>query len=140
MNRNERALLSAVAKKRKAKREKMSDLEIEFLNRWKVLSIHPNIEPTHDFRFHDKRKWRFDFAFPEALVAVELEGAVYSRGRHTRGAGYEKDCEKYNAAQLLGWRVLRYTRGMLRRDPISVIAEVTMALMPFTDISIGGGK
>ena len=33
--------------------------------------------------------------------------------RHTTVGGYAKDCEKYNAAALLGWRVLRYTTGMI---------------------------
>jgi hypothetical protein len=30
-----------------------------------------------------------------------------------RGSGFEKDCEKYNAAAILGWCVLRYTKRML---------------------------
>ena len=61
-----------------------------------------------EFRFHPVRRWRFDYAIPEALVAIEVEGGIYAGGRHVRGAGYEKDCQKYNEAQLLGWIVLRY--------------------------------
>jgi hypothetical protein len=56
-----------------------------------------------------KRLWKFDYAIPEKLVAVEIEGGVYVQGRHTRGQGYIKDMEKYNAAIELGWVVLRYT-------------------------------
>lgn len=61
--------------------------------------------------FHPKRKWRFDFAWPEnsLKIAVEIEGGIYTRGRHVRGRGFEDDCEKYNEALLLGWRVLRVT-------------------------------
>ena len=58
-----------------------------------------------------KRFWKFDYAIPEKLVAVEIEGGVYTKGRHTRGQGYVKDLEKYNAAIELGWVVLRYTPG-----------------------------
>ena len=65
--------------------------------------------PEREYRFHAKRRWRFDFAWPQYLLAVEVEGGVYSGGRHTRGSGFEKDCEKYNAATKLGWRVLRCT-------------------------------
>lgn len=62
-----------------------------------------------EYRFHPERKWRFDFAFPEHKVAVEIEGGVWSHGRHTRGSGFVKDCDKYNSAAILGWRVLRFT-------------------------------
>ncbi|NIP25770.1 MAG: hypothetical protein GWN94_02580, partial [Phycisphaerae bacterium] len=52
------------------------------------------------------KDWRFDFAYKTERVAVEVEGGVYTQGRHTRGEGFEEDCEKYNQATLLGWRVL----------------------------------
>jgi len=65
---------------------------------------------VREYRFHPERKWRFDFAFPAHRVAVEVEGGVWTRGRHTRGRGYIADIEKYNEAVILGWRVLRVTR------------------------------
>ena len=69
--------------------------------------------PTLEHRFHSVRRWRFDFAWIDHKLAVEVEGATWARGRHTRGGGFEADCEKYNAAVLLGWRVLRFTGGMV---------------------------
>lgn len=65
--------------------------------------------PEREFLFHPTRKWRFDFAYPKIKVAIECEGAIWSFGRHTRGSGFVKDCDKYNSAALLGWRVLKYT-------------------------------
>jgi very-short-patch-repair endonuclease len=62
-----------------------------------------------EYRFHPERRWRFDFAWPSKKIAVEIEGGTWSGGRHTTGAGFEKDCEKYNAAVMLEWRVLRFT-------------------------------
>ena len=62
-----------------------------------------------EYKFHSTRKWRFDFAHPEKLIGAEIEGGSWIKGRHTRGMGYIKDMEKYNAAALMGWRVLRYT-------------------------------
>ena len=54
------------------------------------------------------RKWRFDYAWPAKKIAVEVEGGVFTNGRHSRGAGMAADMEKYNTATLMGWRVFRY--------------------------------
>lgn len=70
--------------------------------------------PEREYRFHDKRRWRADFAWPDAKLIVEVEGAIWTGGRHTRGAGYEKDAEKYNTAALDGWTVLRFTGNMIK--------------------------
>lgn len=62
-----------------------------------------------EVRFHPERRWRIDFAFAEQRLAVEVEGGGWVNGRHNRGAGMEKDIEKYNALTLAGWRLLRFT-------------------------------
>jgi very-short-patch-repair endonuclease len=79
-----------------------------------------------EYLFHESRRWRFDFAWPEKKIAVEVEGGVFIRGRHTRGSGFEKDAEKYNAAALRGWRVLRYTRKGVMNG--AAIREIERAL------------
>lgn len=71
--------------------------------------------PVREYRFHAERRWRFDFCWPDRKVAVECEGATWTNGRHTRGSGYAKDLEKYNAAQMLGWKVFRCTADMVKR-------------------------
>lgn len=78
--------------------------------------------PETSYRFHPTRKWEFDYAWPERQLAVEVEGGLYIQGRHSRGAGYEKDMEKYNAAVTLGWRILRYSPRRLL-DGIPEILE-----------------
>jgi hypothetical protein len=71
--------------------------------------------PSSEHRFHQKRLWRFDLAWPEQKVAVEVDGGVWTQGRHSRGDGMEKDNEKINTAQILGWTVLRYSTGQIKR-------------------------
>ena len=66
-----------------------------------------------EFRFAAPRRWRFDFAFPHAMTAIEVEGGSWIGGAHTRGAHFEADCEKYNAAVSAHWRVLRVTPRMI---------------------------
>jgi len=65
-------------------------------------------QPEKEYRFHPTRKWRFDFAYPAQKIAIEIEGAVWFAGRHTRGSGFLADCEKYNTAVSLGWKVFRF--------------------------------
>lgn len=62
-----------------------------------------------ELAFHPKRKWRFDYAVPELHLAVEIEGGIWSGGRHTRGQGFQGDLDKYNAAALCGWTVFRFS-------------------------------
>lgn len=64
-------------------------------------------EPEKEFKFNAKRRWRFDFAYPGLKIAIEIEGGIYSKGRHIRGKGFENDCEKYNTATSDGWHILR---------------------------------
>lgn len=104
-----------------------SDLEATFDFYWRVSEC--VIEPVAEYRFHPTRRWRFDRAFPEARVAVELEGMAGRSGksRHTSFTGYQRDCDKYNAAQLHGWLVLRYTIKHFD-DPRAVIEQIQAAL------------
>lgn len=71
------------------------------------------IDHVPEYRFHDERKWRFDFAIPDKLIGIECEGGIFSGGAHTRGRHYESDMEKYNAAAMLGWKVLRFSGDMI---------------------------
>jgi len=66
-------------------------------------------DPVTEFKFHPVRKWRSDFAFPESLLLIEIEGGFWVAGRHSRGGGGIKDMEKYNEASILGYRILRFT-------------------------------
>jgi very-short-patch-repair endonuclease len=82
------------------------------------------LDPEREFRFHPVMLWRFDFAWPAHMLAVEIEGGIWSGGAHTRGKHFESDCAKYAAATLMGWRVLRYSTGMvLRGDAIRDVLE-----------------
>lgn len=89
-------------------------------------------EPTRELVFAwPRRKWRFDFAWKMAddlKVALEVEGGAFAAGRHTRGAGFVRDLEKYNEAALAGWILLRVTPDMVRDG--TAIALIKRALQP----------
>lgn len=86
----------------------MIDIFVEYAKR--ALGV----APVKEYVFHATRKWRFDYAFVEAKVALEVEGGVHTGGRHIRPRGFLGDMEKYNAAATLGWLVLRTTPDQLR--------------------------
>lgn len=69
--------------------------------------------PEVEYRFHPKRRWRCDYAWPDYKVILEVEGGVWTGGRHTRGAGFIGDMEKYNEAAADGWRLIRCTPSEL---------------------------
>ena len=80
-------------------------------------------------RFHDTRKWRFDFAFLDNKLAVEVEGILYqSAGRHQRGAGFQNDLDKYDAAMQLGWNVYRCSPKMVKSGHALKTIEVLLEL------------
>ena len=86
-------------------------------------SLPPGAVAEH--KFAAGRNWAFDFAWPDKLVALEIEGGIYGRGKkcpmcgrravagHTSIERLLKDMEKYNAASILGWRLIRATPGQL---------------------------
>ena len=71
------------------------------------------LTPEREYVFDPERKWRFDFAFPDEMVAVEVEGGLWQVGRHQRAGGFAADCIKYNRAAILGWKVLRYPTDVI---------------------------
>ena len=81
-----------------------SRLESRFEILWRALGG-PELEK--EFRFHQVRKWRADFAHLPSRTLIEIEGGIYVHGRHNRGAGFAADLEKYLEAALAGWRVVR---------------------------------
>lgn len=86
-----------------------------------------NITPQTEYRFHDERRWRFDFAWPDLLLAVEVEGITYDGGRHQRVDGFENDLEKYLSATLMGWTVIRVCKKQIKNLNALNAVEVMLA-------------
>lgn len=102
---------------------KSSDLEKEFAQQLRAVKILP---PLREHRFHPTRKWRLDFAWPERLIAIEIQGGVWTGGRHTTGKGFSEDCAKFAEAALLGWRVIPVTGDMVKNGQALRYAELAL--------------
>lgn len=80
------------------------------------------VECVKEYRFYKSRQWRFDYALPLYKIALEVEGGVWTQGRHVRPVGFLGDMNKYNTATLLGWRVFRTTPSkLLSQDTLTLI-------------------
>ena len=84
-------------------------------------------DPVRELRFHPKRLWRFDFAWPDRMLAVEVEGGTWVNGAHSRGRHFEQDAEKYAEAVIAGWRVIRVTTGMVEDGRAVSLIERALA-------------
>ena len=104
-----------------------STLEAQFSQAWRAFE-----GPTliREYRFHPVRKWRFDFAHLETMVAIEVEGGTRQGGRHNRHEGFKNDCTKYNAAELIGWRIFRLTGDMIDADNLQPIINFILEAQP----------
>lgn len=85
--------------------------------------------PEAEYRFHDTRKWRFDWAWLGHKVAMEIDGGIYmSRGgAHRSVTGIKRDIEKFNQATCLGWRIIRRTpEDVLKLETVELIRKVML--------------
>ena len=101
---------------------KQSSLEAQFAAQIKFMKLPP---PVAEHRFHPKRKWRFDFAWVDIKLAVELQGLLWAgKGRHQNAANLDNEYTKENEAVLLGWRVLKFSsRQVQSGEAITWIKE-----------------
>lgn len=90
--------------KKELRKKTKEETQAEFFFLLDTLKI---TRPVPEYIFHNIRKWRIDFAWPEEKIALEIEGGIFVGGRHSRGAGMQADFTKYNEAALLGWRIFK---------------------------------
>ncbi|ENX29001.1 hypothetical protein F891_00918 [Acinetobacter sp. CIP 101966] len=99
------------SKRPKVKGEKVqSEGEVKLATALKALKI----DFEQEFKFHPDRKWKADFHLVDKKILVEVEGGIWSGGRHTRGKGYIGDMEKYNAATMMGFQVIRFSTDQVK--------------------------
>ncbi len=85
-----------------------------------------------EYKFHPTRRWRFDYAIPQFRIAIEIDGGVWTGGRHTRPKGYLGDLEKFNAAAAMGWVVLKFTPATQYKSGTFNIIKETISVLKAT--------
>lgn len=107
------------------------DLEAMFIVHLKAAKV-PRWR--REFMFHSTRRWKFDFAWPELMVACEIEGGTgwkvngkSIRGSHVTPLGYRKDCMKYSEGAIAGWCVVRGDAKMVKDGTLLRLVELAIA-------------
>jgi hypothetical protein len=109
----------------KKTRKKLREEELKQSLRFQVMA-YGLPAAVEEYRFDPVRMWRFDFAYPSQRIGIEIEGGVWIQGAHVRGAHFESDCEKYNAAAVALWHVLRFTPAMIEDGRAIVTIQSAM--------------
>lgn len=94
----------------------------------------PTNRDGKEYRVVPDRKWRFDFAYPDLMIGIEVHGGVWVQGGHTRGSGFIKDREKMNMAQLAGWLVLEFPITTIENKPFDCVEQIARAIELREDI------
>lgn len=83
---------------------------------------------TPEFLFHETRKWRIDFYIEHngKKLAIEVEGGIWSNGRHTRGSGFINDMQKYN--ELTKYGIFLYRVEPSKLFNLSVLEDIQTIL------------
>lgn len=68
--------------------------------------------PQKEYQPGITRKFRFDYAWLDVKIAVELNGATWTKGAHSTGRGIQRDYVKLNYCQILGWLVIQFDSSM----------------------------
>ncbi len=106
-----------------------SDLEAQFMFQIRACGLPI---PEREVRFHKKRRWRFDFAYPDKMLAIEICGGMWIKGRHNNPISIGKDYEKLNHAQIMGWKVLQFTGDQVKTGEAIRFLEEALGIIDET--------
>ncbi|MDH2653939.1 hypothetical protein QDR54_13675 [Acinetobacter baumannii] len=116
-----------------------SYLEEIFLNQ--LIANNLTVGMKRELQFRTDRKWRFDFAWVEERIAVEIQGGVWmgKSGSHTSRKGLNNDCEKRNEAVIDGWRVLHFTSDQVHSEYALDVIKRLMKVLRFSTEQVKSG-
>ncbi len=78
-----------------------------------------HVEYKREYCVLPDSRHRSDFVLIAQKVIFEVEGGIWSKGRHIRPKGFMEDCKKYNQATALGWKLYRIPLDWLMARTIS---------------------
>jgi len=104
-----------------------SNLEQKFELLWKACNG-PILEK--EFNFCPLRKWRADYFHRPTHTLIEVEGGMWTGGRHQRGLGFSADAIKYNVASYMGFRLFRLPASLLKIEYVEDLVKICLRQTP----------
>lgn len=98
-----------------------SHLEETFLYLWQEL--YPQLPLEREVLAVPKRRFRLDFAHISSLVAIEINGGLWVKSKHSSGNGLLRDYEKSNLLAYHGWVTFQLAEPMLTDEWLERIAQ-----------------
>lgn len=89
--------------------------------------------PERQYTAIPNRRYKIDFCWPEYQLCLEVEGGVWTQGRHIQPGGFIKDMEKYNLLSYYGWTLFRVTPSHIRaskKNPLPYLLQVLNMMFP----------
>jgi hypothetical protein len=88
--------------------------------------------PTREYKAIPNRRFRWDMAWIEPRILLEVQGAIWVKGGHSTGRGITRDCEKLNLASMAGWHCFAVTSDMIKDGTaLRLVQEATTTFPPF---------
>lgn len=85
-------------------------------------------EPIREYQAIKGRKFRFDFAWLEHRLLVEVNGGTYTKGAHSTGQGIARDYEKIRLGQDCGWKVYPFDGKAIKSgEAVEIIRQALEA-------------
>lgn len=84
--------------------------------------------PVCEFHHIPGRRFRLDYAWPDYRIGLEVQGGIWTRGRHSRGPGQKTDMEKNNLGILNGWRVFQCVPGKEAQAIVKCVKPAMQAI------------
>lgn len=113
-----------------------SVLEVRFIQRLRGAKL-PLFVRQYEVRVGSGRRRLIDFAYPHALVGIEVGGRRF----HAGPAAEQRDATRHNELTSLGWRLLYFTWDDIERRVDYVIECIRHELQPALNVerSLGRG-
>lgn len=107
-----------------------SRLEEKFAEMW--TNLYPAIPFQTECKLIEGRRFKHDFVFEEAKIAIEIQGAIFVKGGHNSPKGIVRDYTKSLLALKAGYSTIFLSSNMLTEEHLADIHAIIQERLGLT--------